>query len=399
MSEFLFRPTIVADQAALLGLDWASPLESWTDDTTLGRGEHRHVVRFMRVGDGFVACKELPDELVLREYRLLSALRDRHQPVVTLVGCATGRRDPAGAPLEGVLITRVLGFGIPYRRLFTGSSSFAMRGRLVDALALLLTRLHLAGFYWGDCSLNNALFRRDADLLRAYVVDTETGELHDRLSDGQRRLDLDIAVENVAGGLCDLQAGGQLDAGVDPFATAAELDRRYGELWAALTHIDDVAADEFWRVEARLRDLNRLGFDAREVQVVTGSDGRLRVRPVDIDEGHHHRRLLHLVGIEAHEGQARRILADIETYTAWLGRGGARRVPEAVGAYRWLTERWEPVISRTGRAGEIEDAQFFHEVLDHCWFLSERAGVDVGIEFAAEDYLTNELAREFTSSP
>lgn len=34
--------------------------------------------------------------------------------------------------------------------------------RLIDALALLLVRLHLIGFYWGDVSLSNTLFRRDA---------------------------------------------------------------------------------------------------------------------------------------------------------------------------------------------------------------------------------------------
>ena len=46
--------------------------------------------------------------------------------------------------------------------------------RLLDALVGLLVRLHLAGFFWGDCSLSNTLFRRDAGALSAYVIDTET---------------------------------------------------------------------------------------------------------------------------------------------------------------------------------------------------------------------------------
>ena len=41
-------------------------------------------------------------------------------------------------------------------------------------------RIHLAGFFWGDCSLSNALFRRDAGALCGRLVDAETGELHDR---------------------------------------------------------------------------------------------------------------------------------------------------------------------------------------------------------------------------
>ena len=57
---------------------------------------------------------------------------------------------------------------------------------MLDAVTQLLVRLHLAGFFWGDCSLSNTLFRRDAGALTAYVVDVETGELHPELSNGQR---------------------------------------------------------------------------------------------------------------------------------------------------------------------------------------------------------------------
>ena len=81
-----------------------------------------------------------------------------------------------------------------------------MRDRLRDALANLLVRLHLSGFFWGDCSLSNALFRRDAHKLAAYLVDVETGELHETLSDGQRTLDLELAEQNIAGELLDLEA-------------------------------------------------------------------------------------------------------------------------------------------------------------------------------------------------
>jgi hypothetical protein len=258
---------------------------------------------------------------------------------------------------------------------------------LVDALAVLLTRIHLAGFYWGDCSLNNALFRRDAGALRAYVVDTETGELHDQLSDGQRLTDLNMGVDNIAGGLLDLQAGGFLEAEADPIAVALEIERRYGELWEEVTRVDEFGANELWRVQARVRRLNELGFDANELQVTATSGGRMQVRPTAIEEGHHRRRLARLVGIAAHENQARRLLEDIETFRNWLSSTAGSEVPEAIAAYHWLTERWEPVIAPVSGSTEIEPAQFFHEVLDHCWFMSERAGTDVGLEAAAADYL------------
>ncbi len=125
----------------------------------------------------------------------------------------------------------------PYRSLLSGRGlSIPYLGdRLLDSLVGLLVRLHVAGFFWGDCSLSNALFRRDAGALSAYVIDVETSERHDHLSDGQRRLDLDIAYENVAGGLLDLQAGGRLVPDVDPFAVADNIESRYEGLWRELT--------------------------------------------------------------------------------------------------------------------------------------------------------------------
>ena len=107
--------------------------------------------------------------------------------------------------------------------------------RLLDALVGLLVRLHLAGFFWGDCSLSNTLFRRDAGLLQAYVIDVETSERYPELTAGQRQMDLDIATENVAGGLLDLQAGGRLVGDIDPWQIAADLEARYRSLWDELT--------------------------------------------------------------------------------------------------------------------------------------------------------------------
>ena len=105
-------------------------------------------------------------------------------------------------------MTEYLRHSMQYRRLLMrfGSEPRGYRDRLLDAMALLLVDLHRGGVYWGDCSLANTLFRRDGDRIQAYLVDAETSEVHPALSDGQRRFDLDILVENVAFGLADLAA-------------------------------------------------------------------------------------------------------------------------------------------------------------------------------------------------
>lgn len=382
--------------AEVLHLPWEVPLERWPDErfVRLPRGRHRHVVRFLENRGRFLALKELPPELAQREYRMLSYLAEEGLPVVDLVGVAHDRRSPEGEPLQSVLITRHLTYSLPYRHLFAGPGQ-DLHVRLVDALAVLLVRIHLAGFFWGDCSLSNALFRRDAGALVAYLVDTETGEAHEEgLTDGQRTLDLDIATDNIAGGLFDLEAAGRLDSSVDPAAVVDLLLERYGGLWCELTRVDDVDQEELWRLDERLRRLNQLGFDTAEVELVEQDrNQRVRFRPRVVEEGHHRRELIRLTGIEAQENQARRLLSALRGFAAWLGREEGRELPEAVAAYRWLTERYEPTIAAIPAElrGRLEDVEIYHQILDHAWYLSERAGHDVGLPQAAADYVATVL--------
>jgi hypothetical protein len=68
-------------------------------------------------------------------------------------------------------------------------------------------------------------------------------------------------------------------------------------------------------------------------------------------------------------------------------------VPEAVAANRWLEEIYQPVIAAipAGLRGRLDDAEVFHEILEHRWFLSEAAGKDIGTTSAANDYLASVL--------
>ena len=109
---------------------------------------------------------------------------------------------------EALLVTHYLERSWQYRRLLMRipAAMGVHRGRLFDAMALLLVDLHRNGIYWGDCSLANTLFMRDGQTIQAWMVDAETAEFHPTLSDGQRQMDLEIMTENVAGGLLDVAA-------------------------------------------------------------------------------------------------------------------------------------------------------------------------------------------------
>ncbi len=388
-----FRLKTTVPQTDLLALPWALPLEDWPEETTviLPAGTHRHVVRFVPTSGDFAALKELPDHLAVREFEVLSFLHQNGLPTVGLIGIASERSDRFGEPLPSVLITKHLRYSLPYSHLFSTPSIPSLGEHLVDALAVLLVRLHLDGVFWGDCSLNNALFRRDAGALRAYVVDTETAEIHPRLSDGQRTFDLEIAVENACGGLLDLEAAGLLQEGIEPFATAESLEVRYQALWDDLTQTQDVCEAQLASIHQRLDRLNDLGFDTDEVEL-NARDGLVHFRPTIVEEGHHKRQLASLTGIVAHENQARRLLSAIRAYGAWI-QDGPTPLPEAVMVARWLQERWEPTMRQIPEdlRGRIEDAEMYHEVLQHGWTMSEDAGHDVALDVVVDSYIEEVL--------
>jgi hypothetical protein len=267
----MFQLTARTGHPSFLDLPWEQPLEDWRSPrlVSLIRGIGRHVVRFVEYDGALYALKELADRPARREWTLLRRLEGQGLPVVEAVGLVTGRGDDLGA----VLITRHLEYSLPYRTLFAGAAIPDLRTHLLNGLAELLARLHLRGFFWGDCSLSNTLFRRDAGALSAYLVDAETGELHGQLSDGQRTYDLDIAQLNIVGELLDVDAEVGLPPDLDPDETGAEIVARYQALWDELTKEEVFAADERFRLDERLHRLNRLGFDVEEIQLDAQAGG------------------------------------------------------------------------------------------------------------------------------
>jgi hypothetical protein len=388
----MFQLTARTGHPSFLDLPWEQPLEDWRSPrlVSLIRGIGRHVVRFVEYDGALYALKELADRPARREWTLLRRLEGQGLPVVEAVGLVTGRGDDLGA----VLITRHLEYSLPYRTLFAGAAIPDLRTHLLNGLAELLARLHLRGFFWGDCSLSNTLFRRDAGALSAYLVDAETGELHGQLSDGQRTYDLDIAQLNIVGELLDVDAEVGLPPDLDPDETGAEIVARYQALWDELTKEEVFAADERFRLDERLHRLNRLGFDVEEIQLDAQAGGYcLWFDPDVVDPGHHRHRLLRLTGLDAQENQARRMLNDLARFREALERKEKRPISESVVASRWRQEVFEPTMAAVPEDlwARLPAAEVFHQVLEHRWFLSERAGKDVGIAEAVRSYVRSEL--------
>jgi hypothetical protein len=358
---------------ALVTLPWHLSLEEWGDDVVvpLPRGISRHVVRIVRLGEDIYAVKQTRERMANREYRLLRDLRRLAQPA---------------------LVTRHLQYSLPYRSLFSHGLPHGSLPKILDALVVLLVRLHLSGFFWGDVSLSNVLFRRSAGEFAAYLVDAETGELHQTLSNGQRAHDLDVGLTNIYGELLDLQAGGLLTEEFEADDVVEHLEERYLDLWHELTGSEEYATDEMWRIEKRMQRLNELGFDVDELDIVTDWHGAtVRVQPKVVEANHHARDLQRLTGLDVEDNQARRLLNDMSAFAAHYDIGNEDR---PIVAHRWLTTVYEPITAKVPAElrGKLEPAEVFHEILEHRWFLSEQRGTPVSTTEAADDYIATVLS-------
>ena len=380
---------------ALLDLPWSIPLEQWPPEVlaALPRGISRHIVRFVNLNSNVIAVKEISSFVADREYEMLRDLLRLGAPCVRPIAVITGRVDANGEELNSVLITEHLSYSLPYRALFSQYMRPETATRLIDALAVLLVRLHLLGFFWGDVSLSNTLFRRDAGAFAAYLVDAETGELHpEGLTSGKRMYDIELARTNIIGELMDLQAGGLLEEDVDTIDVGDRIVTRYLELWDVLTGEESFSMSERWRVANRIERLNSLGFDVGELSMTTDLDGtHLSIQPKVVDAGHYHRQIMRLTGLDVQEGQGRRMLNDLEAYRSLWNR---KNEPLEIAAHAWLADVFEPTIAAVPveMRRKLEPAEIFHEVLEHRWYMSEAAGYDVSMQDAVADYVENVLA-------
>jgi hypothetical protein len=387
----------------LVGMPWDKPLALWSEPglefVDLPVGASRHTVRFVVVDGSIVALKELPMAVGQNEYEVLRELEARRAPSVKAFGLVTRTGDDSA-----IILTRYLARSFQFRRLFMRLPEGAHRYRdqLLDSMTGLLVEIHRMGMFWGDCSLANTLLMRDGQRLQAYLVDGETSELYEHISDGQRAADIEIAIENVAGDLADMGVmnGKSMEEMDDDFEAALSLRDRYEGLWQLLhSELTVRQPDGRHRVTKRLHDINELGYVVDEIILEPGESGseEMRLRVAVAGRDYHSRRLRQLTGIEAGEGQSAILLNDL---TAWAGMGWAGEWDSKEGASgrsltrndgaRWTLEACEPAIGQLTEVmgDDIDPVQAYCDLLEVRWLLSEQAGHDVGNEAALRSIAT-----------
>jgi hypothetical protein len=382
--------TVRPEHPSFLDLEWDRPLPEWTSSRLLDlpKGISRHEVRFLGFPEGIYAIKDMPVAVALREYEALRELEERKGPAVRPVGMA--RRTNVSPDIEwsAALITRYLDYSFSYRELICGGSFGPRRKQMLDAFAGLLVELHLLGCFWGDCSLSNVLYRYDAGAIDVTLVDAETAALHPSLSDGQRREDIEIMIENVAGGMADIAAEQGVSINSADLSLGEDIAARYNGLWAELSLEEVLRPDERYRVTRRIERLNELGFEVDEVELTATEQGdKVRMKARVAGRHFHTRRLHALTGIDATENQARQILSDLLHFQTTQKIQTSS--DKALSAIRWRIGVFEPMLQRLGAVeGVLDPVQALCDMLHHRYMLSSGTGYDIGNDAAVLVWLT-----------
>jgi hypothetical protein len=224
-------------------LPWHLPVEDWpTGNLAATAGTTRNMVRFVHVDGAVIAIKETSERVAGHEYGILRKLARLGIPCVEPVAVITGRATLNGEPLKPALVTRPLDSFKPYRALFSQTLGKDTLTWLIEAQALLMVRLHLIGFYWGEASLSNTLFNPDTKAAPACLMHAESGTLQAEISALQREYDVQIARINMAAELVDLLGDGSIEDDLDPIATSELIVHSYTRLWVTATNMNQAAS-------------------------------------------------------------------------------------------------------------------------------------------------------------
>jgi hypothetical protein len=381
--------TVRAGHPDFLDLPWDRPMAEWETERRLDlpKGISRHEVRFFAYGRGIYAIKELPRRAARHEYDMLRRLEEITAPAVHPVGLAERPWVDPGSETAAAVITVYLTHTFSYRELLSGWGFGDRRSQMLDAFAGLLVQLHLLGVYWGDCSLSNVLYRYDAGAVEVTMVDAETSQLHEELSDGQREDDLAIMEINVAGGMADIAASQGRDIDDADLDLGADITARYRGLWDEVTADELIGPHERYKITERMRRINDLGFEIADLQLIPQAGGdTMRVGLTVGSRQYHTRRLRELTGVEASEQQARQILSDLDRHVA----SDAAPAGSPIGAIRWRVEVFEPLLERIREITPLhttDPVQAYCDYLHHRYVISSERRRDVPDDEAFEDWL------------
>jgi hypothetical protein len=219
------------------------------------------------------------------------------------------------------------------------------------------------------------------------MIDAETSELHSSLSHGQRREDIEIMKENVAGEMSDIAAETGEDIEAADIGLGEDIAGRYEALWSELNEELVITRDDHYRIRQRIGRINELGFAVDDIEM-TPVDGGNRVRLITHVGGRTYNsdNLRQRAGIEASENQAELILSDLNYFLSKHGDMTTTR--KSVGTFKWLSGQFEPMVERIRDEWFGDDpVQGFCDYLNFRMALATERQADVDVWEAFEAWV------------
>lgn len=353
-------------------LPWSVPIANWhqygVHTLDIKRGISRHVVIFVRTGKFSFGIKEISEitsrkEVSNYEQLLLKGIHTlipagfvvrEESPIIVETPVGTQYESNNVSHTVTLLVEKVLPDSLLYSRNFRKEN----RQKIWDAIVRLFVQLHSNGVYWGDASLANTLIRFEKrevpfvgmkTFLMAYLADAETVEIYSRLSKSMREDDLNFFLESMEWINEDLHA-----SGVTRDDVATEEDKAYIKEHYTL----------LYKVEHKKKKFEQqTNFN---IDKFLGSI----FNPTYVD--------LFLKHIEEHKW--------------YISERMKEDVSLAAATNDWYETVFVPLceLFRTENIPELfkgkTAAELYIEIMTNKYYLSERAGKDVGMIAAMNDY-------------
>jgi hypothetical protein len=414
-----------ADWSRLNELPWGIPLDEWPEHGVtpliLRRGESRHPVLFLESGGRRFAIKETSPASAEHEINAFRELRRRECCTLEPVGYVVVHGEPvvagelAGHALYesgdmGYCITRLAEHVLPQSVLYRYPFTEVNKRLLWSAVAELLLNLHEAGVYWGDPSLANVLIDLRDHRLTAVMADAETAEIvGGALSEGLREADLEAFTESLEWQAEDIRLarGLSADTSLVTESDAAYFRRCYDGLRSERIHSHAMGEQDHLQVLDLLRHMWRLDllgygvlqFVRRGTSVVhselesglTNPEAVVHLlQTATLRPGWYVRRLQEYLGVRVPRSYARRLYQHLLVHKWLLSERAGQDVGISAAAEDWLRSYHEPLLAWIAAylAGADTASTYgtYLAILDHTWAMSRREKREVPIEEGAMDY-------------
>ncbi|HEY3993610.1 MAG TPA: DUF4032 domain-containing protein [Ktedonobacteraceae bacterium] len=389
----------------LEGLPWHAPLEHWLELgvslLNIRRGESRHPVVFVEREGIRYAIKETSPHMAEREARSLREIGQRGIPTLTPVGVVIVSMPPVALRASlpggvnsylngdrGYLITRLALRVVPHAFLYRLPLNKRTKQHLLSAIAVLMIEVHEHGIYWGDPSLANILLRIDGRRILAIMADAETAEYFSgQISAGLREQDLASFEESLIWQAEDFRQARGLPEDQQPLDDTdfRYFMRRYRWLrreHAKLAGPEETPFSTIYQAQQFLQSVNRWGFS------LLNMTGRTLQELTTVRPGWHQRRIQELLHISIPRIYARRFYNMILGHQALASEKAGHDISIEEAAQQWYTQYHLPAILllRQVLTSGQDPLKAYFQVMLHKWQMSEKAGYEIPLDEALVDW-------------